>query len=57
MQAKNEFLWSQCKVEEVTGMSRQQRESAACARRIAQMEKKREKLAKREVNRISEKDK
>jgi hypothetical protein len=50
MQAMNQFLWCQGKVEEVTGMSREQRESAACARRLAQMVKKREKQAKREAN-------
>ena len=53
MQAMNEFRWAQCKVEEVTGMSREQRESAACARRLEQMAKKREKQAKREANRLA----
>ena len=53
MQAMSEFVWSQGKVEEVTGMSRDQRESAACARRLEQMAKKRDKKAKRDANRLS----
>jgi len=44
-----EFQWGQGKVEEVTCMSKEQRESAACARRLEQMVKKREKQAKREA--------
>jgi len=52
MQAMNEFRWGQGKVEEVTGMTRDQRESAACARRLEQMAKRREKQAKREANRL-----
>lgn len=53
MQAMSEFRWSQGKVEEVTGMSREQRESAACARRLEQMAKRREKQAKREANKMA----
>jgi len=49
MQAMKEFQWGQGKVEEVTCMSKEQRESAACARRLEQMVKKREKQAKREA--------
>lgn len=53
MQIMNEFRWAQSKVEELTGMSRAQRESAACARRLEQMAKKREKQAKREATRLA----
>ena len=49
----SEFRWAQDKVEEATGMSKQQRESAACARRLEQMAKKREKQSKREANRLA----
>ena len=53
MEARNSYHWAQGKVEEVTGMSREQREQNACARRLAQMAKKREKHAKREANRMA----
>lgn len=53
MQAMNEFRWGQGKVEEVTGMSREQRESSACVRRLEQMAKKHEKQEKREANRLA----
>ena len=53
MQAMSEFIWGQGKVEEVTGISREQRESAACTRRLEQMLKKREKQTKREANQMA----
>jgi hypothetical protein len=39
MQAMNQYRWGQSKVEEVTGMTKEHRESAACARRLEQMAK------------------
>lgn len=53
MQAMREFRWGQGKVEEVTEMSRSHREGAACARRLEQMARNREKQAKREATRIA----
>ena len=47
MQAMKEFSWAQDKVEGVTRMTKEQREQQACARRLEQMAKKREKQAKR----------
>jgi hypothetical protein len=52
-QAMNEWRWDRGMPEEAAGMSREQRESAACARRLEQMAKNREKQAKREANRLS----
>lgn len=37
------YNWAQDKVEEITGMTKEQRESQACQRRLEQMEKKRAK--------------
>lgn len=53
MQAISDFRWAQEKVDEATGMSREHREQNACARRLAQMAKKREKQAKREANKLA----
>ncbi len=49
MKAISQFHWAQGKMEEVTGLTREQREQQACARRLAQMAKKREKDAQRQA--------
>lgn len=43
MQSMRSYDWAQDKVEQVTGLTREQRESQACQRRLVQMEKKRQK--------------
>lgn len=50
MQSMRDYEWGQCKVEEVTGLTREQRESQACQRRLTQMEKNRQKQAKKKPN-------
>lgn len=43
MQEKRSFEWAQGREDEVTGLSKEQRETQACQRRLRQMEAKREK--------------
>ncbi len=57
MQAMRDYSWGQGKVEEVTGLNRDQRESQACQRRLAQMEKNRQKQQKRKPNALEVKSK
>lgn len=52
MEARRTFDWAQNRVSEVTGVSKEQRESAACVRRLEQMAKKR---AKQEARKAKEK--
>lgn len=47
MQAMNEYAWAQGRIQEVTGLTKEQRESQACQRRLKQMAAKREKEAQR----------
>lgn len=41
MESRNTYEWAQSKISEVTGYTKEQRESAACQRRLRQMEAKR----------------
>lgn len=54
MQARSTYEWGQSKVEQVTHMSREQRDSNACQRRLKQMEAKRIKQAKREAQKAEQ---
>lgn len=47
MQALNQYHWAQDRIQEVTGLTKEQRESQACQRRLKQMAAKREKEARR----------
>jgi hypothetical protein len=50
MRMMNEFRETQAKIDALTGTSRQDRETAACLRRLEQMRIKREKAAKRKAH-------
>lgn len=56
MQAMRDYSWGQGKVEEVTGLNRDQRESQACQRRLAQMEKNRQKQLNKKPNALELKE-
>lgn len=47
MQALNSYHWAQDRIQEVTGLTKEQRESQACLRRLRQMAAKREKAERR----------
>jgi hypothetical protein len=47
MQAKRDFEWGQNKVDEVIGMTKEQRHAKECQRRLQQMEKNRQKKLKK----------
>lgn len=49
MESRDTYEWAQSKIQEVTGYTKEQRESAACQRRLRQMEAKREKLEARKA--------
>jgi len=50
MQALNQYHWAQDRIQEVTGLTKEQRESQACRRRLKQMAAKREKAERRAAN-------
>jgi len=56
MQAMRDYSWGQSKVEEVTGSNRGHREDQACQRRLAQMEKNRQKQLNKKPNALELKE-
>lgn len=56
MRMMNEYEWAQGKVSESIGYTKEQREGAACQRRLRQMEAKRAKQAARKAKAIPDGD-